>query len=125
MISPVVRWTVWSIVTVLWTAALVLPIVGPAFGETEEMRNFTRILLAKTAHISIYALWTILTGWLKAPLRVRIFLLMFLMAHAVGTEWRQTYVERSGKLSDAALDQLGIFLGVLISFRWWTAPDSR
>lgn len=123
MIPPVVRWILWAIVTVVWTVALVTEITGPSFGDTEEMRNFTRIFLAKSAHLAIYAGWTVLTGWLKAPLKVRIFLLMFLMFHAVGTEWRQTYIERSGKLSDAALDHLGIFLGVLISFRWWTAPD--
>src|SRR5439155_12577000 len=120
------RWGAWAVVTVAWTAALVLPITGPAFGNTEEMRNLTRLIIAKTAHVTIYACWTFFTGWLKAPLKVRIFLLMFLMAHAVGTEWRQLYVEhRHGSLRDAALDQFGILLGVIASFRWWTAPDGK
>ena len=37
---------------------------GAAY-DTEAMQNFTRIFLAKTAHLTIYASWTILTGWLK------------------------------------------------------------
>jgi len=121
-----VGWSLWSLFTLAWTAALVLPISAPTFGTTEEMRGLVRLLLAKTAHVTVYACWAAFTGWLRAPLRVRLFLLMFLMAHAVGTEWVQTYVPaRFGSLRDAALDQAGIFIGVLASFRWWTQPDRR
>ena len=122
--SALVGWSIWSLFTIAWTLALVLPVSGPTFGTTEEMRGLVRIILAKTAHVTIYAIWTIFTGWLRAPLRFRLILLMFLMAHAVGTEWAQTFVPaRSGSLRDAALDQLGISIGVLLSYRWWTQPD--
>jgi VanZ family protein len=124
MSKTVVGWSTWAIVTVAWTASLVLPVTGPAFGDTEEMRNLTRLVFAKTAHIMAYAGWAFFTGWLQSPLKIRIFLLMFLMAHAVGTEWVQLYVEhRFGSLRDAAFDQLGILIGVVAGFRWWTAPD--
>jgi VanZ family protein len=125
MNHPLVSWSAWSLVTVGWTAALILPINGPEFGDTEEMRTLTRLILTKSAHVSVYMVWTIFTGWLRPPLKLRFFLLMFLMAHAVGTEWCQLYFEdlfgRKGLLRDAALDHLGIFLGVVLSLRWWTA----
>jgi VanZ family protein len=124
MNRAIVGWSVWVVVTIAWTVALTSPVVGPAFGDTEEMRNLTRIIFAKSAHVSVYAVWAFYTGWLKPSLRIRLFLLMFLMAHAVGTEWRQMYVERrTGLLRDAALDQFGIFIGVVAGLRWWAAPD--
>jgi hypothetical protein len=127
MNRTILGWGAWCVLTLLWTAGLVLPVSGPSFGDTESMRHLTRIIIAKTAHVSIYACWAFFTGWLQAPLKVRIFLLMFLMAHAVGTEWCQLAFEhltgRQGLLRDAALDQFGIFVGVIASFRWWTGPS--
>src|SRR5258708_6137339 len=106
MSNSFVRWSAWSVVTAAWTAALILPIKGPEFGDTEEIRTWSRLLLAKSAHVSVYAAWVFVTGWLKPPIKVRIFLLMFLMAHAVGTEWCQWLMRdimgRTGSLRDAA-----------------------
>lgn len=120
----ILLWSIWIVFTLAWTAGLVLPISSPTFGDTEEIRNLVRFILSKGAHLSLYAAWTVLTGSLRAPFRYRLFLLMFLMFHAVATEWVQTFVpSRTGLLRDAAIDHLGIFLGVLISFRWWTQAD--
>jgi hypothetical protein len=48
----------------------------------------------------------------------------FLMAHGTITELIQLHVPgRSGSLHDVALDQLGITLGMLASWKWWTAPS--
>lgn len=124
-----VSWCVWWIATLVWTALLILPINAPFFGDTEEMRNWTRLILSKGAHLAIYAAWAFVTGWLQPRLKVRIFLLIFLMAHAVGTEWCQWLTRdilgRHGSLRDAALDQIGILLGVIAGYRYWTAPDTR
>lgn len=118
---PFARWSLWAVVAIVWTCFLVLPVTGPTFGSNEEMRELVRFLIAKTAHVSVYAFWAALTGWLRPPLRIRFFLLIFLMAHAVGTEWIQLHVpHRSGSLRDAALDQFGILIGVTLSLRWWT-----
>lgn len=125
MTAPHARWTAWIVFTVIWTAGLTTPITGPSFGDTEEMRNFTRNVFAKGAHLFVYAAWAYFTGWLRTPLRIRLFLLIFLMFHAVGTEWIQERIpRRSGSLRDAAIDHLGIFLGVCASLKWWTATDS-
>jgi hypothetical protein len=123
-----VAWSAWCVATLAWTAALTLPINAPVFGATEEMRTLTRLILSKGAHLSIYAAWAFVTGWLQPRVKVRIFLLIFLMAHGVGTEWCQllTYdiLGRHGSLRDAALDQLGILVGVIAGYRYWTAPDT-
>jgi hypothetical protein len=124
-----VPWGAWWIATFVWTALLTLPINAPMFGDTEEMRNWTRLILSKGAHLSVYAAWAFITGWLQPRLKARIFLLFFLMAHAVGTEWCQWLTRetmgRHGSLRDAALDQVGILVGVIAGYRYWTAPDTR
>src|SRR5262249_24212487 len=109
-----VPWAAWGVATIAWTALLTLPINAPVFGDTEEMRTLTRLILTKGAHLGCYAAWAFVTGWLQPPLKVRIFLLIFLMAHAVGTEWCQWLTRetmgRHGSLRDAVLDQLGILV---------------
>lgn len=122
-LSRILGWVLWATIAVVWTVGLTSRYGGPeGFGDTPEMREYSRFVMAKTTHVGIYTAWTILTGWLRPPFGIRLFLLMFLMSHAVLTEWAQTYVEgRMGLLRDAALDHLGIFLGVVIAYRWWAA----
>ena len=114
-------WCVWSVYAILWTAALVSPYTGPEhFGAGAVLFNLSlKFLIAKSLHLSAYAVWTILTGWLRPLLPWRFFLLFLLMSHAVGTEIIQQYVGRNGILEDAALDQLGILIGLAVSWRWW------
>lgn len=120
------RWLLWGAANLTWTVLLVTPVRGPAFGDTEEMRITTGFWIAKSAHVAIYALWTIATAWLRAPARVRVFLLLLLMSHGVLTEWRQNSIpNRTGLLRDAALDQLGVAIGVIVTLRWWVEDDRR
>ena len=119
-------WRIWCVYTILWTAALVSPFTGPEeFGGDEVLLGFNlRFLLAKSLHLLAYTFWTVLTGWLRSPSPGRFFLLFFLMSHAVGTEIAQQYVEgRHGVLEDAALDHVGILIGLIVSWRWWADND--
>ena len=66
----------------------------------------------------------ILTGWLRAPVTQRFLLMFLLMAHATVTELIQEatfeVAGRSGELHDVGFDHLGIALGVMLSWKWWT-----
>jgi VanZ family protein len=116
-------WWLWWAITVLWSAALVVPTPTPAFfGPTDESREFVKFAIGKTAHVLAYTTWTVLTGWLRPAFGVRLLLLFFLLAHAVVTEWVQLHLSyRSGSLRDAGLDHGGVLLGLFVGWRWWTA----
>ena len=54
-----------------------------------------------------------------------IALLFFLMAHAVGTEYVQLrWSGRDGCLRDVLIDHAGILLGLILSWKRWTRPDT-
>lgn len=116
-------WCIWWAFTVLWSAALVVPTPTPAFfGPTDETRQFVKFLVSKTTHVLAYVAWTVFTGWLRPSFGSRLLLLFFLLAHAVATEWIQAQLTyRDGTLRDAALDHIGILLGLVVGWRWWTA----
>ena len=57
-----VQWGAWCAATIVWTALLTLPINAPVFGDTEEMRTLTRLILTKGAHLGVYAVWAFVTG---------------------------------------------------------------
>jgi len=122
---PAWRWVVWAVFVALWTTALVLPL--------PEDRNWPvalsperKYLLAKTGHVCAYALMTILSGWLRVPMRFRLLLLFFLMAHAAATEWIQLNISnRTGTVDDVMLDHLGIAAGLILSWKWWSRDDGN
>jgi VanZ family protein len=122
---PAWRWLVWGILVALWTTALVLPL--------PEDRNWPiaispgrKYLLAKTGHVGAYAVMTILSGWLPVPLRFRLPLLFFLMAHAAATEWVQlNFSNRTGTVEDVVLDHMGIAAGLIISWKWWSKDEGN
>jgi hypothetical protein len=119
------RWVVWVGFVVAWTVALLYPVVP--HGGVERLREESfRYFVAKTVHLSAYAVFTILTGWLRAPLRFRPLLMFVLMAHATATEMGQWWMndvmhwsERTGHLHDVAYDNVGVLLGLLVSWKWW------
>jgi VanZ family protein len=119
------RWLIWSIYVALWTTALVVPIPGDTFLERVQVLRITlKFLLAKTLHVLAYGGMTILSGRLLVPPRYRWAVMYFLMLHAGATEFTQLHlVYRSGLLMDVMFDSLGIALGVLASWRYWTAPE--
>jgi VanZ family protein len=118
--APPWRWLVWSAFVVGWTASLLIPI--PVKAEESGLKSREVLFyFAKTVHVSAYALFAVLTGWLRVPARQRCWLLAFLLAHAAGTELLQALLEtgRTGRVQDALLNTLGITAGMVLSWRWW------
>jgi VanZ family protein len=101
-----------------WTTALLMP--NPQYWAEPLVPHQAFYPSAKTLHVCSYAVLAILAGWVKAPVRARWFLLLFLSAHAFGTEGLQLFVPgRTGTITDVGFDHLGLYLGLLASWRWW------
>ena len=118
------RWVVWFAFLVTWSVALLVPDpIGWVLRhkpDSLELPHQTTFLMAKTLHLTAYALAAILTGWLRAPGSWRWVLLVFWFLHADATEVGQRFVPgRSGSLRDVALDHLGLLIGIALSWRWW------
>jgi hypothetical protein len=127
-VTTFVRWLLWSLYAIAWTTALLYPI-KPETGVQvlDEFISPNRYLIAKSVHVTAYAVFTILTAWLHAPLRYRWLLMFVLMAHGTATELGQLgmnelgWSQRTGGLPDVGFDNLGVLLGVLLSRKWWIA----
>jgi VanZ family protein len=120
------RWLVWTAFLVGWTLLLTLPVPRPLSEVAEQHIPGGRYAVAKTVHVLSYALFTILSGWLRTPLRYRPLLMFALMAHATLTEHLQVFLvdsQRQGSLFDVAFDNAGVLLGFLVSWTWWTGGD--
>ncbi|MCI0378170.1 MAG: VanZ family protein [Gemmataceae bacterium] len=113
------RWLLWSLYVALWTVALLLPPEVPEAIVNHEIIRDRKFLIGKTVHIVAYAMMTILAGWLHAPPRWRLVLLAFLLIHPTVTELLQREVDRTGLLEDVALDQIGVALGLAVSWKRW------
>lgn len=121
------RWLIWSIFVVVWTVALEMPVPATDSLPADEITLTRKKVAAKTAHVAAYAVFTVLSAWVPMPMRYRWLMMLFVMAHATGTELLQEalheYCGRGGSLDDVALDQLGILLGAAASWKWWTRGD--
>jgi VanZ family protein len=120
------RWLVWGVYVVLWTALLVMPAGAINRLSPAEILLGSKYLIAKSLHVTAYAVMTLLCGWLHVSSRFRWLLMFFLMGHATLTEMIQFHVPelgRSGELNDVAFDQFGITLGLLLSWSWWVKKD--
>jgi VanZ family protein len=115
-----VRWWVWSLVIGLWTVFLLLP---NSEGPLRELSPERREVLAKIAHVVGYTALTVLSGWLRLPLRWRWVLIVILMGHASLTELLQRLpqIGRGGSLADVGWDHLGVIFGILLSWKWWVS----
>ena len=123
--SRMARLLVWLVYFACWTTALIMPV--PSQGAW-RITGFTEVdlkfVFAKTVHVCGYALLTGLTGWLSVPQRYRLLMMFLLMGHATLTELIQLHVvDRHGDLHDVALDQVGIAIGLILSWGWWRDPD--
>jgi len=121
-----VRWAIWFAFLVAWSVALLVPDpIGWLLRhkpDSLELPHQTTFLMAKTLHVTAYAVAAVLTGWLRAPGPWRWVLLVFWFLHADATEVGQRFVPgRSGSLRDVALDHLGLLIGVALSWHWWRA----
>jgi hypothetical protein len=118
------RRVIWFVYLGLWSVALLVPIPQ---GISEQLHvqvgSFDlRFLVAKTIHVTAYAGLAILSGWLRVPCRYRWLLILFMAAHGALTEFIQKYVERGSSVRDVVLDLIGVTLGCLLTWKWWTDP---
>ena len=123
--GPKARWSLWSGFVVLWTILLLLPadfIKSLPGGDLIQSRRY---LLAKTLHVTAYAFMTLISGWLQVPARFRCLLIFLLMVHATLTEVIQRYCipGRTGALLDVGFNDIGIAIGIVLAWKWWTKKD--
>jgi VanZ family protein len=118
------RWWIWGGFLLAWTVALQAPIPPTTSWTLSDLEIKPKVFFAKGLHLSAYVALTALSAWLRAPIRYRVWLIFLLMGHATATELLQSILEpyfgRNGNLYDVALDQIGIGLGILLAWRWWT-----
>jgi VanZ family protein len=114
------RWLIWGIALAGWSAMLLTP--QPAEIADAVLAPETVFPASKSMHVAGYFVLTLLTAWLRSSVPVRWVLLVFLSMHALGTEYLQHFVPgRTPGWRDAALDLVGIALGVLLCWRCWFA----
>jgi hypothetical protein len=117
----------WLAFMAVWTVMLEMPV--PATGHLPGGAYIVtyRPVLAKTLHVMMYTAMTLLAAWLRLPARWRPLMMFALMAHATATELLQAlladYCHRTGTLNDVGLDHLGIALGLLLTWKKWTAAS--
>jgi VanZ family protein len=115
------RWLIWLAYVIVWTAGLLAPLPDTGSWEVEELQLDLKYLFGKSLHVAAYAVMTVLSAWLHVAPHRRWLLIFFLMAHASLTEVLQLYVaNRSGQLTDVAFDHLGVAVGVVCTWKWWT-----
>ena len=118
------RWLVWWLYVLAWSIALVVPLPNSIGPEGHELSLHNKFLIAKGLHLLAYAILAALTGWVASPMRYRWLLAALLMAHATVTELIQLHItNRTGQLEDVGLDHVGLLLGMLCTWKWWTAAD--
>jgi VanZ family protein len=125
----VIRWLIWAGFVVAWSIALEIPIKDTSELPGGEFIMSNRTLVTKSIHVCIYAVMTALSAWVPMPARYRWLMMFFLMIHATGSELLQdalkSHFHRTGELRDVGFDNLGILIGVIVSWKWWTRPDAE
>jgi VanZ family protein len=112
------RWLAWSLFLLAWTLALLTP--QPVQVADAVLPDDAVFPTSKALHVTAYALLAILTAALPLRHRTRWWLLGLLVLHAAGTEFGQQFVPpRTGSLRDVGLDQVGLVLGVVCTWKWW------
>lgn len=116
------RWRIWCLGLLVWTALLVAPNPTTELGLDDVLAEY-KYAAAKTLHVVAYGCMAFFAGWLRTPMRYRWGLVFVLMAHGTVTELIQTQIEgRTGTLRDVGYDHAGVCLGLLLGWKWWTAP---
>jgi VanZ family protein len=125
--GPQLRWRrrglLWLIYLAIWTVLLLIPIYPSTLASVPGLAPW-KFPIAKTLHVTAYAGLAMLSGWVRVPCRFRWVILFLIMVHATVTELLQLGVEtRTGSLDDVGLDHLGIMLGLLLTWKWWSDPE--
>jgi VanZ family protein len=116
-----VPWLLWAAFVVLWTSALLIPRPHELV-PSEAVLEYS-FSIAKTLHVTAYALFAVLSAALPVSSRRRWLLIVFMSAHAFLTEFGQLFVEaRHPSLRDVGIDHLGMMLGMACSWTWWRRP---
>src|SRR5262245_38181257 len=115
------RWPIWSVALAGWTVLLLIPSPVPSLPP-----NFPWHAVAKVVHVTANAVLVILAGWLGVRARLRCIRIFVIMAQGAVTEMLQTLpaLHRDGNVYDVGWDHLGVFLGLLVSWKWWIKKDS-
>ncbi len=112
------RWIVWFAYTPAWTIALLVP--RPIEVRPDQVLLWWSLFLfSKAVHVSAYALWSLMTCWLRTTLPIRLVLVLVMVLHAGASEYLQVLMNigRHGSLRDVALDLVGIALGIFVGWR--------
>jgi VanZ family protein len=110
-----VRWSVWLLYVVPWSAALLTP--HPVRAARVLLPTGLAFLSAKLLHFTAYAGLAVLSAWLRVPSRFRGLFYAVLFAHAAATELLQTFVPlRHPSVRDVAIDSLGLVAGLSLSW---------
>ena len=112
-------WAGWWLAVAVWTVALTT--TYPAHvKEAVIPHDPGGVPVAKVLHVAAYAFLAGYGLWLRPAGAWRWLLPIFLLEHAVATEFVQLFVpERTGLVSDVVIDHGGIALGVACAWPWW------
>ena len=104
-------WACWWLLLVLWTIGLLRP--EPIQLQHQLIPSSLGWIIAKGLHLGVYALLALFASLLPSSPSSKLFCFIILMVHAFATEFLQQWVkERTGSLSDVAIDLLGVALGL-------------
>lgn len=119
------RWLVWGAYFLVWAYLLTFFDVPDSLVRvTEAVMPTRRFYVAKAVHLSGYAAFAALSGWLCVRQRYRPLLLFVLMIHGSATEiCQEAFTNRDARLLDVGLNHVGVFIGFVLTWKWWMAGD--
>ncbi len=114
-------WACWWLILILWTIGLLRP--EPIHLQHQLIPSPLGWIIAKGLHLGVYAVLAFFASLLPGSSSFKLICFIILMVHAFATEFLQQWVkERTGSLSDVAIDLLGVALGLAlrILYCWFT-----
>jgi len=106
-------WACWWLILILWTIGLLRP--EPIQLQHQLIPSSLVWIIAKGLHLGVYALLALFASLLPSSPSFKLICFIILMVHAFATEFLQQWVkERTGSLSDVAIDLLGVALGLAL-----------